>query len=70
MVGLALALLNILFGDSVSKSLIKIKITSKHIQTYEKARIHFQSDYDRTNPITRDKAMTDWVQFKESNTHY
>jgi hypothetical protein len=58
-IGMILSLLNIYVGSYLQK-FIKFDKDEKDI-LYNDVKENFWTDYDRTNPLTRDKAMWDWV---------
>jgi hypothetical protein len=56
-----------LFGELLfrkSKCNRKQKIRQNYI--YNEEKVNFQTDYDRINPVTRDRALDNWVKFIES----
>jgi hypothetical protein len=58
-----------LFGDFIFRKNKCLKKKVKVEETdykYDDVRMNFQSDYDRTNPVTKDKALEDWVKYIES----
>ena len=63
---IALILSSITFiipGCKINKWLFPIDDTSKNAISFEEARVEFQNEYDRVNPVTAEKATKEWVQY-------
>ena len=41
----------------INKCLFKIDIDATNLELYDKARLYFNSEYNRSNPLTKKKAM-------------
>lgn len=49
---------------TINKCCFKINIDTTNQQTYDKARLYFNCEYDRSNPLTKKKAMKRWYDFQ------
>ncbi len=50
---------------SFNKCLFKVNEDVSNHQLYNEARLYFNCEYDRTNPLTKKKAMKKWFDFQK-----
>ena len=60
---------NTLLYDSAKLNFATVKLKPKPRKIFFKKNLNFTNkDYDRSNPVTQEKAMHEWVEFLESKT--
>lgn len=68
LLAIGLSSINFIFpSNKINKKLCDSKEEDYLIHSYDEMRLQFPVEYDRANPITRDIAMKEYLEFIKSN---